>query len=118
MARYKLIEPLIKTVEQGKQNAGTKYLVAKLQNTLCPWEDMQTFTCFIQPIVNILTPLLSIQHGGTAQADQPIPEELQYVTGLTGVHHRSSTNNICQTIRLNLQQQIDQQEKQSKLVRS
>ena len=37
MARYKLIEPLIKTVEQGKQNAGTKYLVAKLQNTLCPW---------------------------------------------------------------------------------
>lgn len=81
MARYKLIEPLIKTVEQGKQNAGTKYLVAKLQNTLCPWEDMQTFTYFIQPIVNIFTPLLSIQHGGTAQADQPIPEELQYVTG-------------------------------------
>ena len=81
MARYKLIEPLIKTVEQGKQNAGTKYVVAKLQNVMCIWEEPQTFTCFIQPIVNMLTPLLSIQHGGAAQTDQPIPEELQYVTG-------------------------------------
>lgn len=81
MARYKIIEPQIKVVEQGKQNAGTKYLLAKLQNALCLWEEPQTFTCFIQPIVNLFTPLLSIQHGGTAQADQPIPEELQMVTG-------------------------------------
>ena len=81
MGRYKLIEPLIKTVEAGKQNAGTKYVVAKLQNVMCIWEEPQTFTCFIQPIVNMLTPLLSIQHGGAAQTDQPIPEELQYVTG-------------------------------------
>lgn len=58
MARYKLIEPLIKTVEAGKQNAGTKYVVAKLQNVMCIWEEPQTFTCFIQPIVNMLTPLL------------------------------------------------------------
>lgn len=81
MARYKIIEPQIKVVEQGKQNAGTKYLLAKFQNALCLWEEPQTFTCFIQPIVNLFTPLLSIQHGGTAQADQPIPEELQMVTG-------------------------------------
>lgn len=81
MARYKIIEPQIKVVEQGKQNAGTKYLLAKLQNALCLWEEPQTFTCFIQPIVNLFTPLLSIQHGGTAQADQPIPEELQMITG-------------------------------------
>lgn len=81
MARYKIIEPQIKVVEQGKQNAGTKYLLAKLQNALCLWEEPQTFPCFIQPIVNLFTPLLSIQHGGTAQADQPIPEELQMVTG-------------------------------------
>ena len=81
MARYKIIEPQIKEVAAGKQNAGTKYLVAKLQNTLCIWEEPQTFTCFIAPIVNMFAPLLSIQHGGTSQADQPIPEELAYVTG-------------------------------------
>ena len=43
MARYKVIEPLSKTVEAGKQNAGTKYVVAKLQNVMCIWEEPQTF---------------------------------------------------------------------------
>lgn len=81
MARYKIIEPVIKTVEQGKQNAGTKYLIAKLQNVMCIWEEPQTFTCFNKSIVTMFTPLLSVQNGGTAQADQPIPEELLYITG-------------------------------------
>lgn len=81
MARYRILNPVIKTVEQGKQNAGKKYLVAELQNTMCVWEPTQTFTCFIDAIVAAFTPLLSIAHGGTAQQDAQLPEELSTVTG-------------------------------------
>lgn len=81
MAKYEIKDAVIKTVEAGKQNAGKKFLVAKLQNTLCIWEEPQTFTCFIDLIVNAYAQLLPIAKGGTAQAEQPIPEQLKYVTG-------------------------------------
>lgn len=81
MAKYEIKDAVIKTVEAGKQNAGKKFLVAQLQNTLCIWEETQTFTCFIDIIVNAYAQLLPISKGGLAQAEQPIPEQLKYVTG-------------------------------------
>ncbi len=81
MAKYRIINPVIKTVPAGKQNAGGKYLIAKLQNTMCIWEIPHTYTCFNPLIVEALTPLLSMQNGGIAQENQPIPEELATITG-------------------------------------
>lgn len=81
MARYRILKPVIKTVPQGKYNAGKKYLVAELQNTLSVWEPTQTFTCFIDAVVEVFTPLLSIAHGGTGQTDSPIPQEYAIVEG-------------------------------------
>lgn len=81
MAQYRILNPVIRTVEQSKQNAGKKYLVASLQNARCIWETPQNFTCFNENVVNAYAQLLSVQKGGTQQADQPIPEELQLLSG-------------------------------------
>lgn len=81
MARYRIVEPKIAVVPEGKANAGTKYLVAKLQNMLCIWEDPQTFTSFNTLMVKAFEPLLSIAHGGTAQQDAVIPDELSIISG-------------------------------------
>lgn len=81
MAQYKLIEPEIRTVEEGKQNAGKKYLVAKLVNKLCIWDEPQTFACFNDVIVNAYINLLPINKGGIAEAAQPIPQEMAEITG-------------------------------------
>lgn len=81
MAQYKLIEPEIRTVEEGKQNAGKKYLVAKLVNKLCIWDEPQTFACFNDVIVNAYINLLPINKGGIAEVAQPIPQEMAEITG-------------------------------------
>lgn len=81
MAQYRILNPVIKTIEPGKQNAGKKYLVASLQNARCIWETPQRFTSFNENVVNAFTQILSIQKGGTQQQDQPIPEELQTLMG-------------------------------------
>ena len=77
MAKFKLENIQIKTVEAGKQNAGNQYIVADATNVNCYWEQSQRFTSFLPNIVNILKPLLPIASGGTAAEAKPIPESLE-----------------------------------------
>ena len=81
MAKFKLENIQIKTVEAGKQNAGNQYIVADATNVNCYWEQSQRFTSFLPNIVNILKPLLPIASGGTAAEAKPIPESLEYIFG-------------------------------------
>lgn len=81
MAKFKLENIQIKTVEAGKQNAGNQYIVADATNVNCYWEQSQRFTSFLPNIVNILKPLLPIASGGTAADAKPIPESLEYIFG-------------------------------------
>ena len=81
MAKFKLENIQIKTVEAGKQNAGNQYIVADATNVNCYWEQSQRFTSFLPNIVNILKPLLPIASGGTAAEAKPIPEALEFIFG-------------------------------------
>ena len=81
MAKFKLENVQIKTVEAGKQNAGNQYIVADATNVNCYWEQSQRFTSFLPNIVNILKPLLPIASGGTAAEAKPIPEALEFIFG-------------------------------------
>ena len=81
MAKFKLENIQIKTVEAGKQNAGNQYIVADAINVNCYWEQPQRFTSFLAPIVNMLKPLLPIANGGTAAEAKPIPEALEFIFG-------------------------------------
>ena len=81
MAKFKLENIQIKTVEAGKQNAGNQYIIADATNVNCYWEQSQRFTSFLPNIVNILKPLLPIDRGGTAAEAKPIPESLEYIFG-------------------------------------
>ena len=81
MAKFKLENIQIKTVEAGKQNAGNPYIVADATNVNCYWEQSQRFTSFLPNIVNILKPLLPIASGGTAAEAKPIPESLEFIFG-------------------------------------
>ena len=81
MAKFKLENIQIKTVEAGKQNAGNQYIVADATNVNCYWEQSQRFTSFLPNIVNMLKPLLPIDRGGTAAEAKPIPESLEYIFG-------------------------------------
>ena len=81
MAKFKLENIQIKTVEAGKQNAGNQYIVADATNVNCYWEQSQRFTSFLPNIVNILKPLLPIANGGTAAEAKPIPESLEFIFG-------------------------------------
>ena len=81
MAKFKLENIQIKTVEAGKQNAGNQYIVADATNVNCYWEQSQRFTSFLPNIVNILKPLLPIASGGTAAEAKPIPESLEFIFG-------------------------------------
>ena len=81
MAQYNILNPELKTIEQGRQNAGKKYLYASLQNAKCIWENPQTFTNFNENVVKAFEKLLPISKGGLAQEEKPIPPELSTVTG-------------------------------------
>ena len=81
MAKFKLENIQIKTVEAGKQNAGNPYILADATNVNCYWEQSQRFTSFLPNIVNILKPLLPIASGGTAAEAKPIPESLEFIFG-------------------------------------
>ena len=95
MAKFQILNPTLRTVGQkydekgapvgainpNVQNSGKKYLYAQLINLDCPWEGTQVYTSFEPQVVAIFEPLLSIQHGGVAQADQPIPEMFQTLEG-------------------------------------
>ena len=81
MAKFKLENLQIKTVEAGKQNAGNQYIIADAINVNCYWEQPQRFTSFLAPIVNMLKPLLPIANGGTAAEAKPIPESLEFIFG-------------------------------------
>lgn len=81
MATFKLIEAEIRTVPQGKNNAGKKYLIGKLKNNACFWEEARTYTNFDDAVVNAFMQLLPIAKGGTAQQEQPLPPEMTTVCG-------------------------------------
>lgn len=81
MAQYNILNPVLKVIPEGKQNAGKKYLYASLQNAKCIWETPQTFTNFNENVVKAFEKVLPINKGGLAQTEQPIPPELTTVTG-------------------------------------
>lgn len=81
MAQYNILNPVLKVIPEGKQNAGKKYLYASLQNAKCIWETPQTFTNFNENVVKAFEQVLPIDKGGLAQTAQPIPPELTTVTG-------------------------------------
>lgn len=81
MAQYILTDPIIKTVDANKQNAGKKYLVGKLTNSRCVWDAPQTFTCFIDHIVEAFAQLLPVTKGGVAQQEQAIPDVYKTIYG-------------------------------------
>lgn len=81
MAQYNVLNPELRVIPEGKQNAGQKYLYASLQNKNCIWETPQTFTSFNPNIVKAYEQLLPIDKGGLAQTAQTIPPELTVVTG-------------------------------------
>lgn len=95
MAKFQLLNPVLRVIGQkygqdGKpvgavnpnvQNSGNKYVYSQLINLDCPWEGTQVYTSFQANVVALFEPLLSIQHGGLAQADQPIPEMFQTIEG-------------------------------------
>lgn len=81
MAQYNILNPVLKTIPEGKQNAGKKYLYASLQNAKCIWETPQTFTNFNENVVKAFEKLLPINKGGLAQQELPLPPELTTVTG-------------------------------------
>lgn len=81
MAQYNILNPVLKVIPEGKQNAGKKYLYASLQNAKCIWETPQTFTNFNENVVKAFEQVLPINKGGLAQTEQPIPPELATVTG-------------------------------------
>ena len=81
MAQYNILNPELRTIPEGKQNAGKKYLYASLQNAKCVWETPQTFTNFNENVVKAFEKVLPINKGGLAQTEQPIPPEFTTITG-------------------------------------
>lgn len=81
MAQYNILNPELKTIAAGKQNAGQKYLYASLQNKNCIWETPKVFTSFNQNIVKAYEQLLPIEKGGVAKEAQSIPTELTTIMG-------------------------------------
>lgn len=86
MARYKIIDAIIKIVEKGKQNEGKKYAILTLQNADNFWDrKLVRRVIFEDYIIETLEPLLSVNKGGTGQINQlPIPETIiPYLVGCT-----------------------------------
>lgn len=81
MAQYQIINPEIRTIEQGKQNAGNKFLRCTLKNKRCFWEEGQTYVNFMPEVVAAFESVLPIDKGGKAQQAQPLPLELSTIEG-------------------------------------
>lgn len=92
MARYKLMNVQIKKV--GQKPDGTidatinpdgkrRFMTASLIPTAGVWAAAAGSLppVFDEAIIKMYEPLLSQQNGGTAQADQPLPDELAYLNG-------------------------------------
>ena len=71
MARFIINDPEIRKVADGKQNAGKRYLVGKLENLNDPFADAQSFVCFSENIVNKYKDLLPTDKGGKAETLPP-----------------------------------------------
>lgn len=96
MARYKLMNVQIRKVgekidAQGNKtinrdinpNGDRRFLTASLIPTAGVWAAAAGSLppVFDEAIIRMYEPLLSQQNGGTAQADQPLPDELAYLNG-------------------------------------
>lgn len=96
MARYKLMNVQIRKVgekidAQGNKtidrdinpNGDRRFLTASLIPTAGVWATAAGSLppVFDEAIIRMYEPLLSQQNGGTAQADQPLPDELAYLNG-------------------------------------
>ena len=82
MARFIINDPEIRKVADGKQNAGKRYLVGKLENLNDPFADAQSFVCFSENIVNKYKDLRPTDKGGKAEAEQEIPEKYRTIYGV------------------------------------
>lgn len=81
MALFRITNPTIKVVPQGKQNAGKKFFYALLVNTNCPWEQPRAYTNFSDYVVAEFSKYLSVAHGGTLAEDKELPAELSMISG-------------------------------------
>lgn len=82
MARFIINDPEIRKVADGKQNAGRRYLVGKLENMNDPFAEAQSFVCFSENIVNKYKDLLPLDKGGKAESAQEIPEKYRTIYGV------------------------------------
>jgi len=90
MAKFKITNLKIKpvglkedgTIDPVKNPTGKlKYAVCDLINTVYAYDTPKKHVIFEEAFVELLTPYVSIQNGGTAQTDLPLPEELMYIQG-------------------------------------
>ena len=90
MANYLITNPIIKKVGllpdgsiDPKKNPDGKreYLVCTLLNSAYLFDIPKVHTMFNEGHIALFKPYLSVAHGGTAEADQPLPEGMKFLSG-------------------------------------
>ena len=70
------------SIDKSKNPDGTrKFLRGILTNTACFWDKPKVFVDFVPEHIEVFANYLSIANGGTQQEDQPLPENMRYVSG-------------------------------------
>lgn len=83
MAKFELSNLEIKTVGDGRRNAGNPYMVGKMINTLAPLDKTVTFTEFDPAKIDLYRDYVAKSKGGNAEDGNipAIPDRLKYVNG-------------------------------------
>lgn len=82
MATFILSDICIKKVEKPGNNKGKEFIFAMMRPKNDIFGRSRKFTSFEPTAVQMYKQFLPVSKGGVAQQEQPIPEELKYVTGI------------------------------------
>lgn len=82
MATFIISNPEIKKVTKPGNNLNKPYVRFNIRLKNDIYGKTRTLTSFEQGAVDAWSAILPISKGGTAQAEQPIPEEMKYITGV------------------------------------
>jgi len=79
--KYEIMNLEIRTVAQGKNNAGTRYLAFTAVNTKAPLEEPGAVCIFNERTVQLFAPYVLQAKGGTATAPIELPDNFKFING-------------------------------------
>ena len=79
--KYEIMNLEIRTVPQGKSNAGSRYLEFSAVNTQAPLEVPGVVCIFNERTLQLFAPYIPQAKGGTATAPIELPDGFKYING-------------------------------------